>query len=208
MAQLTSALITPTEREFTSQAAQLAHTYGWLVMHMRPARRLDGSWRTPAQFDGAGYPDLTLTRGPWHDQPARCVFMELKTDRGRVEPLQRRWLDALAPGARRRKLCVPPARLGRARQGARMTNWGLVRNPDWAGRAPTPLQASCHDGTPFITIRCDCGEDMHMHESQFAAVPDDAEIVTRCHECDETLVFLPGYFPETFARLRAEGWLA
>ena len=93
MAQLASALITPTEREFTAQVLQLAHTYGWLTCHFRPLRRLDGTWRTPLQGDGAGFPDLVLVRGDI--STGRCLFIELKTDHGRLSPLQRRWFDAL-----------------------------------------------------------------------------------------------------------------
>lgn len=87
--QLTSALIVPTEREFTAQCLALAHLYGWLTMHERPARRLDGTWRTPAQGDGAGWPDLVLCR------PPRLIFAELKAEHGKIAPLQQRWLDAL-----------------------------------------------------------------------------------------------------------------
>jgi hypothetical protein len=84
-----------TEREFTAQVLQLAHIYGWLVAHFRPARRVDGSWRTPLQGDGAGFPDLVLVRGPWGERPARVIFAELKAEDGRIGRLQTRWLGAL-----------------------------------------------------------------------------------------------------------------
>lgn len=78
-----------TEREFTAQVIELAHMYGWLVAHFRPARMADGSWRTPLQGDGKGFPDLVLVK------PGRLIFAELKTDDGVVEPMQKRWLDTL-----------------------------------------------------------------------------------------------------------------
>lgn len=45
-------------------------------------------------------------------------------------------------------------------------SWVFIDNPAFAGQAPRPLKAACHDGSPFLTIRCDCGTDMHLHESQ------------------------------------------
>lgn len=89
MAQPTLLLDTQTERAWTAQVVTAAHLHGWLVAHFRPALRKDGSWMTPLQADGAGYPDLTLVRG------GRLIFAELKAEQGRLAPLQRRWLTAL-----------------------------------------------------------------------------------------------------------------
>lgn len=86
-------LIEPTEREWTAQVMQLLHTSGWLAVHFRPARRLDGTWRTPLQGDGAGFVDIIAVRGDV--STGRCLFIELKSDHGRLSPLQRRWFDAL-----------------------------------------------------------------------------------------------------------------
>jgi ribosomal protein S27E len=69
------------------------------------------------------------------------------------------------------------------------------------------MVAECHDRTPFLTIRCRCGYELHQHESRVAAIPDDAEIASRCLGCGELLVFPPGYFKEAFAELRREGWI-
>lgn len=89
------------------------------------------------------------------------------------------------------------------------TDWKLIDNPDYGGRAPTPLKAACHDGSPFITIKCNhCGEGMHHHETSVAHVPADAEIASRCPTCSRLLVFPPGFFADAFAQLRAEGWVA
>ena len=87
-------------------------------------------------------------------------------------------------------------------------SWELVENPAYAGKTPTPLEAACHDRTPFITVHCECGSDLHLHESQIAGMPADAEVATGCHGCSELLVFPPGYFQGAFQRLRDEGWIA
>jgi hypothetical protein len=84
----------------------------------------------------------------------------------------------------------------------------LVPNPAYAGRKPTPLVAECHDGTPFITIQCDCGSQLHQHESSVAHVPAEAEIASRCPSCRKTLVFEPGFFARAFQQLRDDGWVA
>jgi VRR-NUC domain len=68
---------------------QVAHLYGWHIAHFRPARTADGSWRTPLQADGAGFPDLVLVR------PPRVIFAELKTEDGKLDPLQQLWIDKL-----------------------------------------------------------------------------------------------------------------
>jgi hypothetical protein len=83
----------------------------------------------------------------------------------------------------------------------------LVPNPAYAGRTPTPLVVACHDRTPFITIRCDCGAALHQHESFVAHVPVDAEIASRCPGCGKTLVFEPGFFADAFQQLRDDGWV-
>lgn len=83
--------------------------------------------------------------------------------------------------------------------------WTFVANPVFAGQTPRPLTPACHDGSPFVTIRCDCGSDMHLHESQLAA--GDAAIVVSCRGCGEPLVFEPGELEGAFARMRADGWI-
>lgn len=86
--------------------------------------------------------------------------------------------------------------------------WELITNPKYAGKAPRIMEALCHDGTPFITIRCSCDTEMHLHESQIADAPADAEIAAPCKTCREPVIFPPGYFANAFAQLRAEGWIA
>jgi len=88
------------------------------------------------------------------------------------------------------------------------TQWLLVPNPGYAGKTPRSLEAVCHDGTPFVTIRCRCGYELHQHESRTAKIPDDAVVASRCLGCGEILMFPPGWFADAFAQLRREGWVA
>jgi hypothetical protein len=85
------------ETEFLRQVLELAAMLGWSAAHFRPALTARG-WRTPVQGNlGAGFPDLVLaspTRG-------RLLFVELKSDVGRVSADQAAVLAALeAAGAR------------------------------------------------------------------------------------------------------------
>jgi hypothetical protein len=75
------------EYQLLSAVVQTAHTFGWLVHHDRPAMTEKG-WRTPVQGD-IGYPDLTLARR------GRVLFVELKTDTGKLTEGQYGWLAAL-----------------------------------------------------------------------------------------------------------------
>lgn len=88
-------------------------------------------------------------------------------------------------------------------------SWTLLVNPVFENQKPRPLAAACHDGTPFLTIRCnECGSDLHLHESQIADVPTDTAIAVRCPQCPAILEFWPGWFQVAFAQVRKEGWIA
>jgi hypothetical protein len=77
-----------TEADFLRQVVELAHLLGWRVAHFRPALTARG-WRTPVQGDGAGFPDLVMTRRD------RCIAAELKREQGgHVTDDQRAWLAA------------------------------------------------------------------------------------------------------------------
>lgn len=79
------------EKDFQKQIIDLAHHYGWLIAHFRPAQNAKGRWRTPVGADGTGYPDLTLvhpTRG--------IIFWEVKSEKGKPSTQQTVWLDALS----------------------------------------------------------------------------------------------------------------
>ena len=80
---------TISEREFQTTVIEMAHAYGWLVHHTRPAGTATG-WRTPIQGD-AGFPDLVLARG------GQVIIAELKRERGELTAAQGRWLAYLGP---------------------------------------------------------------------------------------------------------------
>lgn len=79
-----------TEKEFTAQIIELAHIYGWRVLHLRPARSQSGRWATHIQGDGVGWPDLFMARNE------RAVAAELKVGRNKTTVAQEVWLDRLA----------------------------------------------------------------------------------------------------------------
>ena len=56
-----------------------AELNGWLVFHDNDSRR-----------NAAGFPDLVLVK------PPRVLFLELKSEVGRVRPEQHVWMDALS----------------------------------------------------------------------------------------------------------------
>jgi hypothetical protein len=79
------------EGAFQRQVIQLAHTFGWLVQHTRPAKQGD-RWLTPISGD-VGFPDLVLVH------PHRGVlFVELKSDTGAVSDAQYKWGRAIRDG--------------------------------------------------------------------------------------------------------------
>lgn len=76
------------ESDFQRTVIATARYLGWRVAHFTRAVTPSGGWVTPVQADGAGFPDLVLVR-------ERVVYAELKSDKGRVSPRQREWLQAL-----------------------------------------------------------------------------------------------------------------
>lgn len=75
------------EHEFKDWIVKVARARGWMVNHVWKTRNDRGIWITTC---AAGWPDLTCVRD------GRIVFIEVKSRRGRVEPKQDEWLDALA----------------------------------------------------------------------------------------------------------------
>lgn len=67
-----------TESEWQAIVVEIAGYYRWQHFHVYDSRRSDPGW-----------PDLVLAR------PPELMFVELKTDRGRLRPEQRVWCDTL-----------------------------------------------------------------------------------------------------------------
>jgi len=81
------------EEDLQTRILQAAELYGWRVIHHRPARRADGSWRTAMQGH-PGFPDLVLARD------GVVLVAELKSRRGQPTDDQKLWLEALGDHAR------------------------------------------------------------------------------------------------------------
>jgi hypothetical protein len=67
-----------TERQLQDAIVEAATRLGWLPYHTYDSRRSE-----------AGFPDLVLVRD------GVILVYELKTETGRMRPMQREWLDAL-----------------------------------------------------------------------------------------------------------------
>jgi len=83
-----------TEAEFQNQIIKYAQLKGWEVMHVRKATqgakgRNRARWVTPTSV--RGWPDLTL----WHPKRGGMLFIEVKSDKGRVSPEQKAVLASL-----------------------------------------------------------------------------------------------------------------
>lgn len=89
-----------------------------------------------------------------------------------------------------------------------MNEWKTVENPGWAGVEPRRLTGSeCHDRSHFVTVECSCGEQMHMHETQWQKA-EGLAIGSRCKGCGDLLVFPPSHFEGVLAEMRRQGWIA
>ena len=89
------------ERAFQAKFIHLARLYRWRVAHFRPAQTRHG-WRTAVQGDGVGFPDLVLVR------PPRLLFVELKSDKGKLTHEQMQWWFALHSIRRLEVYCWRP----------------------------------------------------------------------------------------------------
>jgi hypothetical protein len=72
------------EREFQRQVIELATRCGWAVYHTHDSRRSQ-----------RGFPDLVLARPRQGDRPGALLFVELKTETGRLSLDQIFWLATL-----------------------------------------------------------------------------------------------------------------
>lgn len=71
-----------TEKEFLAQIIELAILTGWLVHHVFEQRQY-------ARRTDKGFPDLVLVR------PPRLLFVEAKSEKGKISPAQDEWLSKL-----------------------------------------------------------------------------------------------------------------
>jgi len=77
------------ESDFKDILISVAKRYGWLVHHDLPAQNSRGRWATHVQGD-AGFPDLLLI----HPNSGKLFAIELKSEKGKLTPGQKRWLLA------------------------------------------------------------------------------------------------------------------
>ena len=93
-------LASMSESAFQKHVIALAKHHAWRVAHFRPARTSKG-WRTAVSADGAGFPDLILTRG------TRLIAAELKRKGGKLTDLQDQWLNAFTDAGAEAYLWTP-----------------------------------------------------------------------------------------------------
>jgi hypothetical protein len=67
------------EKHWQDDVLEIAQLFGWRCYHTYDSRR-----------SNPGFPDLVLVR------PPVLIAAELKTERGRVSPIQQAWLNELA----------------------------------------------------------------------------------------------------------------
>lgn len=51
-----------THEQLDQAVEDLAHLYGYVMLHIRPAMSRDGTWHTPVAADGVGFPDYILAK--------------------------------------------------------------------------------------------------------------------------------------------------
>lgn len=77
-----------TERMFQDKVEQIAKMNSWMIHHPSPHQVRPGVWRS----DGHGTPDLILAH-----RERGLLFVELKTETGKLSPMQLLWANALKP---------------------------------------------------------------------------------------------------------------
>ena len=109
-----------TEEEFQCAVIDYAHFNGWKVAHFRKAMRKDGSYVTPVQADGKGFPDLLMVR------QGRIVVAELKS-MGRKPTLeQRAWLEAFTDTEKEMTELITPVVQARSFLPSKIISLGLT----------------------------------------------------------------------------------
>ena len=72
------------EAQFQARIVQYAQLKGFLVYHTHNSKH-----------SPEGFPDLVMVRPSKPDRPARLVIAELKSEKGRLRPMQKLWLEYL-----------------------------------------------------------------------------------------------------------------
>jgi len=81
------------ESEFKNQLISIATMYGWKVHHDLPSMNAQGRYRTAIQGH-AGFPDIVFVKA--NDRGVGGIlFVELKTEIGRLDPHQKEWLEEI-----------------------------------------------------------------------------------------------------------------
>lgn len=92
------------ETDLQDAVIETAQRFKWRVAHFRAVRvqRPDGTvyYQTPVQADGAGFPDLVLVR-------ERVLWVELKSETGRLSMEQQDWMFALGAADQERYVWHP-----------------------------------------------------------------------------------------------------
>ena len=85
-----------TENALKAVVIECATRGGWLIHHDLPSQRARGAWTTHTQGH-SGFPDLVLVHpgDPGNGLMGQCLFVELKSERGKVTAAQDAWLSAL-----------------------------------------------------------------------------------------------------------------
>ena len=89
-----------TEAEFSRQVEELLSLTGWRWCHFRPAMKKDGGWVTAISGD-PGMVDIIAVRG------SELIWVELKSERGKLSPAQQDWIKALVDAGQRVYLWRP-----------------------------------------------------------------------------------------------------
>lgn len=76
------------EKDLKDRLVNLAKCLGYLVHHDLPAMNMRGRWATHVQGD-TGFPDLILVH-----PKGGILALELKREKGKLTPGQKRWLSA------------------------------------------------------------------------------------------------------------------
>jgi len=82
-----------TERDFQRAVTETADWLGWKVFHPSPTPANYGSGTVWMTAGSHGFPDLVLAH-----KKHGVLFVELKTDSGRLSTLQMQWLHTLVDG--------------------------------------------------------------------------------------------------------------